>query len=112
LHHLVQELVNPLRLGDDRLQRFLLARVAFMMEQVLSLAGDDGERVIDLMAGAGGELGQGFELASVEAVLLSCGLLLKCSMQLVQVALESFDNRRVAELAFLGSNGEKIAKKR
>ena len=54
-----------------------------MLEEILSLAGDDGQRIVDFMAGAGGELGQGVELANVQSLLVGAALLLKRPVQLI-----------------------------
>jgi len=104
--------MNPQRLADDGLQRFLLGGIGFMVEQVLSLAGDDGEGIVDLMPGAGGELGQRLELAGVQALFLGRGLFLKGAVQLVQVTFESFVDRSVAQPAILGRQQKQIAQER
>ena len=49
--------VNPLGLPDDRLERFAPLFVGLLLQQILAVSGDDGERVVDLMAGPGRELG-------------------------------------------------------
>lgn len=68
--------MGALGLGDDRPQRALgLGVVGQTMDEELCAADDDGERIVQLVAGAGGELGQRVEqfLAFAAFVLRAAG---------------------------------------
>ena len=62
--------INSLRmrecagLADDRLQRTLLGRVELVVEEILRLTGNHGQRIIDLVARACRKFGQGRSVSS------------------------------------------------
>ena len=58
--------VDPVDLFIDLRQDPASVRLHFIHQQTLHLAGDCGERIVDLMTGAGGELGDGLSQALVE----------------------------------------------
>ena len=61
------------------------------------------------MAGASGELGQGVELANVQPLLVSSALLLKRPVQLIQIVLQTLNDRSIAELSIFRGYPEQIA---
>ncbi len=73
-----------------------------MAEQILSLARDDGERIVDLVARSGGELGQGGQLAGLQALALAMYLVFQGAMQRVDLLFQMIVHRLLAEPAVLG----------
>ena len=88
-HHVGDHLVDPHRLGTDQRQRVLALGIGLFAEQELGTAGDDRQRIIDLVAGPGGELGQRFELLDLERPL-EIGLQFRQSGELVGDRRRSF----------------------
>ena len=116
-------MVNPLRLADDRLQglRELAAQVVEiegrrrlldeqlvgdvdLLDQILGLAGDDGERVVDFVPGPRGELGQGAQLLLLEPGLLLALLGVERGVEPIEIAVQAVDP--VAIRAGPGLNGQ------
>ena len=61
LHHLREGLMDALGLPDDRLQRLAASRILVAEQQILGLPGNDGQRVVNFVPGAGGQFDQATE---------------------------------------------------
>jgi hypothetical protein len=124
LPHVAQDSVNPLRLLNDCPQRpfpvrYRVAgfdRVRFLLqfvppnlrEQVLGLAGNDRQWVVDLMACAGGELGQCRQIAGPQAIGLAGALLLQGPVEVIKVALQLVLRGDATQLAVLCRQGQQV----
>ena len=85
---------EPLRLADDRLEGALAHRLQLMAQKVLSLPGDDGQGVIDLVPGARGELRQSGQLQGLQPFPFPGTLLFQGLLQGIQIALQTLDQLR------------------
>ncbi len=116
LHQVAQDAVDPARLRDDRLQRLAwsvlgldVKPVVFVTEQVLGLPGDNGERIVDLVAGTGGKLSQGRELARLQTLSLAMHLIVQRAMQGVNLLFQMIVQRLFAESPVVGGLLQQIA---
>ncbi len=73
-HQIGDHLVDPPRLRVDGRQIAPPLRVRFLPQQQLGPAADDGQRIIDLVPRAGGELGQRGQLLVFQLALESLGV--------------------------------------
>ncbi len=108
--------MDAARLGDDGLERLAdlagglgLEPLVGVAEQVLGLAADDRQGVVDLVPGPGGELGQRLQLALTQPPALAVALLLQRTVQAVQLALQRVHERRVAQPPVLGAERQQVA---
>ena len=98
LHQFAEDAVDALRLGDDLPQR-LVARLllvagepVFLVRQdVLRLAADDGEGVVDLVPRPGGELGEGGQFREPQRLRLGLGTATKRSVEVGDLAFQICD---------------------
>ncbi len=118
LHQLAQNAVNAARLSHDRFQGLarcasgiLAEPVALVAEKILCLTRDDGERIVDLVASAGGEFGQGGELAGLQSPGLAMHLFFQRALQGVDFAFEMIVQWLFAESAILRCQFQQIAQK-
>lgn len=61
-HHVANHVADAERLGADGLQRQDPVRIGLAREQLLDIAGNGGDRIVDFMASPGGEFGEGPQL--------------------------------------------------
>ena len=104
--------MDALGLSDDLLQYTLMCRFRFTVQKILSLTGDDGQRVIDLMAGAGGKLGQGIEFLNLQSFRLAGALFLDNAVQVIDILFQPFTDRGVTETVVLCRQAEEIGQER
>ncbi len=104
--------MNPLRLIDDGLQRLRALRIGLMPREILGLSGDDGERIVDFVPGAGGQLGEGVELLDLEPLALPRALLLESALELIDVVLQPLHEDVVRAAAILESHLYQIGEQR
>ena len=88
--------MNPLRLANNDLQGLLFAGLRFAAQQVLSLPGNDRQRIVDLMRGACREFRQALQLHRLQALRLAGAQLLQRMMELIAILFELFQRQRGA----------------
>jgi hypothetical protein len=85
-----------------------LLRAGCFSKQVLGLAGNHGEGIVDLMSCAGSELGEGAQFLFAQTFRLGSLLLLQEGVKFIQVVFHLFEVWQALQTKVLGSQSQQV----
>ena len=92
--------------------RTLLGRVELVVEEILRLTGDHGQRVIDLMSRSCRKFGKSVQFEYLQALVLACLLNAQGPVKFVHLGFQIADDRLLLQASLAGGQGHELAQHR